>query len=1238
MILRHSLSITIFLAFFFGTSMARERVATGSVESFPIVVDVNQLGQKSIQALYDDDRQKLFLPVAELFDFLQIHYKYTASDSLLTGYVRSEKDVFTIDMRSMYVNAFNKKYDLKSADVLNDVTGPFLSEEALENAFGLMIDFKFRSLSASLRADYEIPAVRIIRIENARKALKLSKQEVPFDAVWGRQYHFFRFGMIDWSVNATQSTSFRDEVRLGLGTGAELFGGEANIWLNYSTLTGLPRAQQRYYWRWVNNDWKTVRQIQIGRLTTNSIASLLYPVDGVTITNAPSAIRKALGDYLITDYTSPDWMVELYVNNVLVGYQRASSSGEYSFRVPVVYGTTNVTLRFYGPNGEERSEEKTFNMPYNFLPKGEFEYRVTSGQVLDTLKSYFTRAEVSYGLAGGLTVGAGSEYLSSLPGERAIPFALVSYQPFARMIVTGEYAHNVRSKATLNYSLPGNANLELYYARYQKSQRAVIYNYLEERKASLSLPFRLKTNSGVWRTSFRQNLYANFNYNNLETSLSDYYRNFNATLSNYLSWTTGNTSNIYANLALGYRIRTGLNARLSGQYNFSFSQLISYKAELEKSVFSHGLLSCGYEEYRLSGYRSFNVAFKYDFSFMTTYASTFFNNKDLQMAQGARGSFAFGSGNGYIHADKQNAVGRCGIAIMPYIDKNFNGRQDVGESTVTGMNVRCNGGKLLAAGEDGVVRIVGLEPFNEYHLIFDEQGFSNLAWRIKTRNVKVITDPNQFKKLEICVQPMGEITGTVAGQDGRKLGNVVIRILDQDKKVAVTTQSEPDGYFSYIGLLPGKYTVTIADEQLRMLDKIALPVECRIEASDEGDIRDVGELTLRDKIVAAHTAKSLKQDSAAISIIDKAAHVRFDYPLYFDYDKYKVLNVNYDILNTLAGVMLRNPCLTIRVDGHTDTDGSLHYNQKLSEKRAAAIKKYLNHKGVPANRIELRGLGETRPVGPNRNEKEKQLNRRVLFYKTSGEECSADSIYLFSRGLGLSESYNMLQTDSLNQSSLQVKTSVNGKLREYKIYFESNSANIRPEYSGSLRRLARMMDDNPHMEITINGYTDPDGTVSYNRILSQKRAETVRNILNRYTMNSDRLTINALGESHPLNQNSSPAEKALNRRVDFSTDNASASVLKQYIDGQSVYRIITLDGDEKHRKVILSGPTKGCYLQAGAFHEKMNADALIDKLRTLVDGQNLSCLLSGNLYKVRITGFQTVAEAEAFAKLIIPIL
>jgi OOP family OmpA-OmpF porin len=68
---------------------------------------------------------------------------------------------------------------------------------------------------------------------------------------------------------------------------------------------------------------------------------------------------------------------------------------------------------------------------------------------------------------------------------------------------------------------------------------------------------------------------------------------------------------------------------------------------------------------------------------------------------------------------------------------------------------------------------------------------------------------------------------------------------------------------------------------------------------------------------------------------------------------------------------------SITITGHTDNVGTDTYNQKLSERRAESVKKYLVGKGLSAGQIQTQGKGESQPVADNKTADGRAKNRRV---------------------------------------------------------------------------------------------------------------------------------------------------------------------------------------------------------------------------------------------------------------------
>lgn len=75
----------------------------------------------------------------------------------------------------------------------------------------------------------------------------------------------------------------------------------------------------------------------------------------------------------------------------------------------------------------------------------------------------------------------------------------------------------------------------------------------------------------------------------------------------------------------------------------------------------------------------------------------------------------------------------------------------------------------------------------------------------------------------------------------------------------------------------------------------------------------------------------------------------------------------------------RYPNTRVHVEGHTDSDGSMKFNQQLSENRAKTVAFHLMDNGIARDRVITYGYGEERPIASNQTSEGKRMNRRVTF-------------------------------------------------------------------------------------------------------------------------------------------------------------------------------------------------------------------------------------------------------------------
>jgi len=100
--------------------------------------------------------------------------------------------------------------------------------------------------------------------------------------------------------------------------------------------------------------------------------------------------------------------------------------------------------------------------------------------------------------------------------------------------------------------------------------------------------------------------------------------------------------------------------------------------------------------------------------------------------------------------------------------------------------------------------------------------------------------------------------------------------------------------------------------------------------------------------------------------------------IYFAYDRSEIRDGEYEIIRAHAEYLKKNPNIHVRIEGHTDEQGSREYNVALGERRAHAVSRALEHDGVSHHQISTVSYGKEKPEVTGRGEESYALNRRAV--------------------------------------------------------------------------------------------------------------------------------------------------------------------------------------------------------------------------------------------------------------------
>jgi hypothetical protein len=812
-------------------------------EQFTIKLNVDKLGIYEIEAIYHNDR--IYLPIIDLYRKLEIYLQHSLLLDTITGFILNKENSFSLNTNTGKITFRDKEKLLRPDQIISDYRDVYIPGEIYRELFGMELNFNFRELTVFLQSDIELPVIKQLRIKSMRANLQTLSGEVTADSIVSRKWHWARGAVFDWNILSTEDHTGANMQQFKSSFGMELLGGELDWRSSIVRDTTIRFQNSTIKWRYVNDRIPLVKQIEAGNVNVSLSGQTLSNFYGIRLTNTPYSFKKKFGSYFIHKKTNPGWDVELYVNGVLVNFTTADMNGDFNFEIPLIFGSSVILIRYYGPWGQENTEEITINIPFSFTAKKQLEYQTYSGVTADTSHFVFHKTKVAYGLSRWATLSAGYEYFRGNVLNPHIFSGSMSMALGKKTLFNYSYLHNSNHSAEIMYRNKRNLVINGKHRQYVKNQTIIQTSNRGESELDINFPVWNKKLK-IYLRSTNRLVFTNSSSSFIsESALSVFYKRLNSGVSLF----TSRESILTWNTSIYFKANWTLSHK--SLYNISGKQLISSNLQLQKRFNKMLYAEANFSYQYQTGNYQVGLSVYIDFNFMRSSINTSIQKKQFTSTQSFVGSIHFTTGPDPVFTSNNSSVGRAGVDVLVFLDINHNNLKDANEPLVKNASVAINKGKQIRTDNDTVHRFVSLEPYSSYLLTVANNGFPSISWILEKSTWSVSTSPNQLTKVFIPVKPMGEVEGLVSTlKSGKKTpaSRLLVYILDSQSKQVAKVLTEQNGYFSYLGLAPGTYEIRFDEKQLKGLGLSLTYAQTSFEVkvSSQGDLVSGIEVVLTD--------------------------------------------------------------------------------------------------------------------------------------------------------------------------------------------------------------------------------------------------------------------------------------------------------------------------------------------------------------------------------------------------------
>lgn len=803
--------------------------------------------------------RETFLPLGELAKLLTLAIRTQPEQGAADGFVLSEARGFSLNVAQARLTLAEQTQVFDPALVRLQRDDIYVASSLLSRWLPLDFEVDLSSLTLRVRPRERLPLQE--RLERERLGAKVGARTGYEDPGYPRQdmpYRLLGVPFIDQTFGAglrTGNGSRRTSANYTAYLTGDLLGMESALFV--SSTRQNPSPDLRFTLARHDPDAGLLgplraRSVMFGSgVLIPSVANIASrsPTGkgyGLTLSNRPITQPTSFDRHTLRGDLPPGWDVELYFNEALVGFQTSRADGRYSFDdQPMVYGLNEFRLVFHGPLGQRRVERQSFLLEQSSTPPGAFYYnlaqhRDSAGQSRSVaqfewgLNKYltgtggFVRLPAPAGTGTNTATAAGSNnadgQLYTNLGLRAFWQSFIVSSDFFRS-PNGGWLNESGLKTrvgglAMSYSRTrlNDFSSELFLPsadplRTRDKMRldgAIPAGFLPRLPVTLELQ-RDEFQSGSTNLALTGRVAAYVN----RTSAS-----------NQLTWqTSGGHTSASGALQLSYRVG---DMGLSGQLGYSLkpqAKLDTVALSGDKRLGEAYLLNLGLVRSVGGGETLYTAGLNKSLGSYGLGLSTSYSSRG-ELAVGLQFFIAMAREprQAQWRFDALPKADSGAASVRVFLDNNANGVMDSGDEPIENVAMTVNGSRApVRTNAAGIAWLDRLPIRQQVDIAVDTQTLEDPYWVPQRKGVRLVPRPGHVAELDFPVVLTSEIDGTVylvEKTSRRGIGDVVIELLDLDRRVVSAIKSSSDGYYIVPAVAQGRYHLRVSPEQLKQFDLI----------------------------------------------------------------------------------------------------------------------------------------------------------------------------------------------------------------------------------------------------------------------------------------------------------------------------------------------------------------------------------------------------------------------------------